>query len=49
MPGNIAELHVRMDAIIKGYPYAKAAIEFAAYDVELRAHVTGFLTGIRAA
>lgn len=31
--GNIAELHARMDAIIRGYPYAKAAVEFAAYDV----------------
>ena len=30
--GNFAELHARMDAIIKGYPYAKAAIEFAVYD-----------------
>ncbi len=31
--GNIAELHKRMDAIIRGYPYAKAAVEFAAYDL----------------
>ena len=31
--GNIAELHARMDATIKGYPYAKAAVEFAAYDL----------------
>ncbi|MDA0675634.1 MAG: mandelate racemase [Proteobacteria bacterium] len=31
--GNIAELHARMDAIIKGYPYAKAAVEFAVYDL----------------
>ncbi|MGQ0750459.1 MAG: mandelate racemase/muconate lactonizing enzyme family protein [Betaproteobacteria bacterium] len=30
---NIVELHARMDAVIKGYPYAKAAVEFAAYDV----------------
>lgn len=30
--GNIAELHARMDAVIKGYPYAKAAVEFATYD-----------------
>jgi muconate cycloisomerase len=32
-PANIVELHARMDAVIKGYPYAKAAIEFAAYDL----------------
>ena len=31
--GNIAELHARMDSVIKGYPYAKAAIEFAVYDL----------------
>ena len=31
--GNIGELHRRMDAAIKGYPYAKAAIDFAAYDL----------------
>jgi muconate cycloisomerase len=31
--GNFAELHARMDASIKGYPYAKAAVEFAAYDL----------------
>lgn len=31
--GNFAELHARMDAVIKGYPYAKAAVEFAVYDV----------------
>lgn len=31
--GNFAELHLRMDAVLKGYPYAKAAVEFAAYDV----------------
>jgi len=35
-PGNFAELHRRMDAIIKGYPYAKAAVEFAAYDLAAR-------------
>jgi muconate cycloisomerase len=33
VPGEIGELHARMDAIIKGYPYAKAAVEFAAYDL----------------
>src|SRR3989440_4505523 len=32
-PGEIAELHARMDAAIKGYPYAKAGVEFAAYDL----------------
>lgn len=31
--GNIIEAHRRMDAIIKGYPYAKAAIETALYDI----------------
>jgi muconate cycloisomerase len=33
IPGEIAELHSRMDRAIKGYPYAKAAVEFAAYDL----------------
>jgi len=31
--GNVAAVHRAMDAIIKGYPYAKAAVEFAFYDV----------------
>lgn len=31
--GNFADLHRRMDAIVKGYPYAKAAIDIAAYDL----------------
>ncbi|BCH30769.1 cycloisomerase [Mesorhizobium sp. L-8-10] len=31
--GNFAELHARMDAIIRGYPYSKAAVEFATYDL----------------
>src|SRR5689334_17386326 len=31
MPGDIVELHARMDHSIKGYPYAKAAVELAAY------------------
>ncbi|WP_026380901.1 mandelate racemase/muconate lactonizing enzyme family protein [Afifella pfennigii] len=31
--GNAAGLHQRMDAIVKGYPYAKAAVEFAYYDL----------------
>src|SRR3954467_4295643 len=33
LPGQIAELHARMDRAIKGFPYAKAAVEFAAYDL----------------
>src|SRR5215467_6539570 len=33
LPGDIAELHARMDRAIKGFPYAKAALEFAAYDL----------------
>lgn len=33
IPGQIAELHERMDRAIKGFPYAKAALEFAAYDL----------------
>jgi muconate cycloisomerase len=32
-PGQIVELHDRMDRAIKGYPYAKAAVELAAYDL----------------
>jgi muconate cycloisomerase len=31
--GDIVGLHRRMDAAIKGYPYAKAAVEFAVYDL----------------
>lgn len=30
---NIVDLHARMDAVIKGYPYAKGAVEMAAYDL----------------
>jgi muconate cycloisomerase len=33
VPGEVAELHARMDRSIKGYPYAKAAVEMAAYDL----------------
>ena len=33
VPGKIVELHARMDRAIKGYPYAKAAVELAAYDL----------------
>ncbi len=36
-PVNIAELHRIMDAAIKGYPYAKAALEMGAYDLAGRA------------
>ena len=35
--GEVAELHARMDAAIKGFPYAKAALEFAFYDLTGRA------------
>jgi muconate cycloisomerase len=35
--GNIGLLHQRMDAAVKGYPYAKAAIDMAAYDLAGRA------------
>jgi len=35
-PGNIVELHERMDRAIKGYPYAKAALDMAAYDLAAR-------------
>src|SRR6478735_1813319 len=35
-PGVIGALHARMDRSIKGYPYAKAAVEFAAYDLAAR-------------
>lgn len=35
-PTNIVELHARMDRAIKGYPYSKAAVEFAAYDLAAR-------------
>ena len=31
--GNFVELHARMDSAIRGYPYSKAAIDFAAYDL----------------
>ena len=33
---NIVEIHARMDAALKGYPYAKAAVEFAVYDAAAR-------------
>jgi muconate cycloisomerase len=35
--GNIGLLHQRMDAALKGYPYAKAAMDIAAYDLAGRA------------
>jgi muconate cycloisomerase len=31
--GNPAMLHQRMDTVVKGYPYAKAAVDFAYYDL----------------
>jgi len=31
--GDLAGLHARMDKAIKGYPYAKAALDIAAYDL----------------
>ena len=37
--GNIGMLHRRMDEMLKGYPYAKAAIDCAAYD--LAGHASG--------
>ena len=33
---NIAEIHARMDTVLKGYPYSKAAVEFAVYDAAAR-------------
>ena len=33
LPGDITELHARMGHALKGHPYAKAAIEIAAYDL----------------
>src|SRR3984893_18026001 len=33
VPGEITDLHARMDRALKGHPYAKAAIEIAAYDL----------------
>jgi muconate cycloisomerase len=35
--GNIGLLHRRMDEMLKGYPYAKAAMDCAAYDLAGRA------------
>lgn len=35
--GNLGLLHSRMDAAIKGYPYAKAALDVAGYDLAGRA------------
>jgi muconate cycloisomerase len=35
--GNLGGLHRRMDAMIKGYPYAKAAVDIAAWDLAGRA------------
>jgi muconate cycloisomerase len=33
IPSNVVDIHARMDRGIKGYPYAKAAIDMAAYDL----------------
>jgi muconate cycloisomerase len=33
LPGQIVELHARMDRALNGHPYAKAAVEIAAYDL----------------
>lgn len=30
---NLADIHRRMDAVIKGWPYAKSAVDMAAYDL----------------
>jgi muconate cycloisomerase len=35
--GDFAELHNRMDRAVKGFPYAKAALDIAAYDLAGRA------------
>lgn len=35
--GDFAGLHRRMDAAIKGYPYAKSAVDFAYYDLTAQA------------
>jgi muconate cycloisomerase len=35
-PANLAELHRIMDGAIRGYPYAKAAVEMAVYDLAAR-------------
>lgn len=46
--GEPVELHRRMDAIIKGYPYAKSAIDFAYYELSalaLGVNVTTLLGG----
>ena len=34
--GNIVKAHALMDAAVKGYPYAKAAVEMALFDVAAR-------------
>ena len=46
---NPAELHARMDRVIKGYPYAKSAVDFAYYDLSAKAlgvPVTTLLGGL---
>ena len=34
--GNVVEAHARMDGAVKGYPYAKAAVEMALFDLAAR-------------
>ncbi|MGH3691666.1 MAG: mandelate racemase/muconate lactonizing enzyme family protein [Microbacterium sp.] len=36
-PADIGPLHTRMDAVVKGHPYAKAAIDIACHDLAGRA------------
>lgn len=42
--GDLATLHAQMDRAIKGYPYAKAALDIAAYD--LAGHAFGVSAAI---
>lgn len=32
-PGNLVALHARMDSVVSGFPFAKAPIDIAAYDL----------------
>lgn len=36
-PREIGVIHARMDAVVKGHPYAKAALDIACYDIAGRA------------
>src|SRR5262245_7648531 len=42
--GDFAGLHAQMDLAIKGYPYAKAALDIAAYD--LAGHAFGVSSAV---